>query len=360
MRQCAKVTSLPSFQRIRNVALLNFKGELLYLQTTGILYLAPPDLHDLPGGFQRWLWQVGILQRAFPNSTLRLDNVVDTADGAGIHHLLSCTELRGVTICLTPTPGGQAMATLGRLHGSRLQLQVPQPAFPMLEAEPALAAHVSQAALPHSWSAFAGSALADQISRLSSLTHLRLPVRDPALEKAGMLDALRQLPTLQSLFCMGHNMQTLLLHSVPRSWPLLTKLHLMPSCGTDLRDALGLVPCGAAVSPAAGTGCAQGRIAVPDGPDQPDLPLLGASRHRQLSVLSAGPPRSSGGSHSQIAQHNYQLLPAAVSGHGQPPTSAPEKPAVPGAHLFRPLVGSFRHPKAFASHSPRFNFCDVC
>ena len=44
--------------------------------------------------FKRWLWQVGILQRAFPNSILKLDDVVYTTDEVDIHRLLSCTELR--------------------------------------------------------------------------------------------------------------------------------------------------------------------------------------------------------------------------------------------------------------------------
>ena len=122
---------------------------LMYSQPAGTLCLEAPNLHCLPTReFQHWLWQVGVLQRSFPNSILKLDDVVRTAPEHNIRHLLSCTELRDVTIRLTPAPGRQAVATLGRLHGSRLQLQVPADAFPMLCAEPMLATHVSQAALP--------------------------------------------------------------------------------------------------------------------------------------------------------------------------------------------------------------------
>ena len=130
---------------------------------------------------QRWLWQVGVLQRAFPNSTLKLDNVVCTASEHDIHHLLSCTELRDVTICPTIMLGESyrqlwsAIASLGRLHGGRLQLQVAGPdAFRMLKAEPSLAAHVSQAALPWGWIADAGSGLAGQVSSFTCLTKLTL------------------------------------------------------------------------------------------------------------------------------------------------------------------------------------------
>ena len=44
--------------------------------------------------------------------------------------------------------------------------------------------------------------------------------------EAGMPDALQQLSMLQSLCCLGNDMQTPLVHSVPLSWPLLTKLQL--------------------------------------------------------------------------------------------------------------------------------------
>ena len=47
----------------------------------------------------------GVLQRAFPNSTLKLDDFTSTAgdaDTADIHHLLRCTELRSITFCLHP------------------------------------------------------------------------------------------------------------------------------------------------------------------------------------------------------------------------------------------------------------------
>ena len=46
--------------------------------------------------FQRWLWQVGVLQRAFPNSILRLDARICTLDEVDVHRLLSCRELRDV------------------------------------------------------------------------------------------------------------------------------------------------------------------------------------------------------------------------------------------------------------------------
>ena len=172
---------------------------------------------------------MGILQRAFPNSTLRMDNVVRTADAASIHQLLNCTELRDVTICPTSKPvrrarQWQALAALDRLHGGRLQLRVSAHAFRMLAAEPALAAHVSQATL--AWGAGAGSSLADQVSSLSSLTKLTLRNRDSPLGAAGMLDALRQLSALQSLHCLASAMRMLLVNSVPSSWPLLTTLQL--------------------------------------------------------------------------------------------------------------------------------------
>ena len=89
-------------------------------------------------------------------------------------------ELRDVTVCPTSSPSRcdrqfwQAIASLGRLHGARLQLHVPAQSFMMLEAEPSLAAHVSQAELPESRSANAGRNLADQVSSLSSLTKLTL------------------------------------------------------------------------------------------------------------------------------------------------------------------------------------------
>ena len=89
---------------------------------------------------------------------------------------------------------------------------------------PALAAHVLEAALPHRWSA----GLADQVGSLSSLTDLTLPAQDPVLGQAGMMDALRQLSGLQSLSCLGSDLQTLLAKSVPHSWSLLTKLKLFP------------------------------------------------------------------------------------------------------------------------------------
>ena len=87
----------------------------------------------------------------------------------------------------------------------------------MLEADPTLAAHVSQAALPCSWSRAATSSLADQVSSLSGLTKLTLPDRGfwqdaGLLAEAGMLDALQQLSMLQSLCCLGDDMQTLLVH----------------------------------------------------------------------------------------------------------------------------------------------------
>ena len=181
---------------------------------------------------------MGVLQRAFPNSTLRLNSVVGTADEEDVLQLLSCTELRGVKICPTPAPGGrdrqlwQAIASLGRLHGGRLQLVAGPGAFGMLEAEPSLGAHVSQAALPRS--IVMGSSLADQVSSLSSLTKLALRNQDSALGESGMLDALRQLSVLQSLCCPGGVMQRLLVNSVPSSWPLLTNLQvIMPAWGLD-------------------------------------------------------------------------------------------------------------------------------
>ena len=121
----------------------------------------------------------------------------------------------------------QAIPTLGRLHGSRLQIQVPERAFSMLEAEPMLAAHVSQASLPWDLHADAGSGLVDQVSSMSSVTRLNLPVLASVRGKPGMLDALRQLSALQSLLCVGTDMQTVLVNSVPRSWSLLTRLQVI-------------------------------------------------------------------------------------------------------------------------------------
>ena len=89
----------------------------------------------------------------------------------------------------------------------------------MLEAEPSLAAHVSQAR-----SANAG--LADQITSLSSLTKLTLYNQDSELKEAGVLDALRQLSGLQSLRCLDSVVQMLLVDSVPGSWSLLTRLEV--------------------------------------------------------------------------------------------------------------------------------------
>ena len=152
-----------------------------------------------------------------------------------IHHLLSCTELRNVTICPTPLAAGwgahdrqfwQAVASLGWQHGGRLQLLAGPGNSQMLEAEPSLAALVSQA-----WGADAVSGWADQVSSLSSLTMLALNKRRSALGDAGMLDALRQLSALQSLHCPGDVMQTLLVKAVPRSWSLLTELQLTPFSG---------------------------------------------------------------------------------------------------------------------------------
>ena len=57
--------------------------------------------------------------------------------------------------------------------------------------------------------------------------------------------------------------------------------------GSWLRE-FGLVPCGAAESPAGGTGHAQSRAAVSDGPDQPDLQLLAASRHNGFQCSRLG------------------------------------------------------------------------
>ena len=213
-------------------------------QSAGTFYLETPYL-DTPylnrpylarRDFQRWLRQVGMLQRAFPNSTLRLNHVIRTADAGNIRRLLSCTELRGITIHPTPVPAGRArqvwraMASLGRRYSGRLQLHVlAGSTIQMLEAEPSLAAHVSQAGVGCGtpavlWDADAGSGLADQVSSLSSLTRLMLP--GLVLREAGMLDALRQLSALQSLFCLAGVMQTLLDNSVPSSWSLLTKLEV--------------------------------------------------------------------------------------------------------------------------------------
>ena len=201
---------------------------LLCPQPVGTLYLKRSKLDGLPRDFHRWLWQVGILQRAFPNSTLKLDSAVYTDEAAHIHHLLTCTELRGLTFWAASDssyrrqgPFWQAIAALGRLHGGRLQLWESQLASPMLVAEPSLAAHISGAAL--SRRADAGSSVADQVSRLSSLTKLVLHYR-PVLGEAGTLDALRQLSALQSLRCVGDILQTLLVSSVPSSWSLLTRL----------------------------------------------------------------------------------------------------------------------------------------
>ena len=167
-----------------------------------------------------------------------------------LRHLLSCTELRDVTICPIAFPGDrhywQAVATLGRLHGRRLQLQLTRRSLPVLEEEPSLAAHVSQAELSWPWRADDRSGLVDQVSSLSSLTKLTLRVQasaqgggPPGLGvqggtalrwalagtshqgrvDAGMLDALRQLPALQSLHCLATVLETLLVNSVAAAGP---------------------------------------------------------------------------------------------------------------------------------------------
>ena len=96
----------------------------------------------------------------------------------------------------------------------------------MLEADPVLPAHVSQASLSWSASDDADSSLADQVSSLSGLTKLELGNRDSPLGAAGMLDALRQLSALQSLHCLASAMRMLLVNAVPSSWSLLTILQL--------------------------------------------------------------------------------------------------------------------------------------
>ena len=190
---------------------------------------------------------MGALQCAFPNSTLELDNVFTTADETYISRLLSCTELRGITICPINVPvgrhwqGWRTMAALGRLHGSRLQLKVLNPGtFVMLVAEPSLTAHVAQAdssfGTELTWGAD-DSGLARQVSSMSSLTRLLLSHNSGlygarVLKRAGMLDALRQLPVLLSLICLDDDMQTLLVNSVPGSWSLLTELELSPSASS--------------------------------------------------------------------------------------------------------------------------------
>ena len=201
--------------------------DLLSPQTAGTLHLKTPSLRGPPREFQYWQRQVGIIQRAFPNSTLRLDWKVWTVAEVDVHRLLSCTELRRVTICSTLVPGRpdrqfwQAMAALGRQHGGRLQLVAWPGTFQMLQAEPSLAGHVSQA-----WGGHDFSSLVDLPSSLSSLTKLTLTHEDSVQGKAGLLEALRQLSALQSLHCWGTVMQTLLVNSVPRSWSLLKALQI--------------------------------------------------------------------------------------------------------------------------------------
>ena len=96
-----------------------------------------------------------------------------------------------------------------------------------------LAVHVSQAALPCDWSADASSSFADQVSSLSRLTELTLPIQGSVLGRAGTLDALRQLSMLQSLSCRGDDLQTLLVNSVSCSLSLLTRLQVIrPDSGS--------------------------------------------------------------------------------------------------------------------------------
>ena len=90
-----------------------------------------------------------------------------------IRRLLSCTELRDITISPINVPVGRDwqvwrgnVAALGRLHGSRLQLEVRESStFRTLAAEPSLNAHVAQADVRYepelAWSA-AGSGLTHQ------------------------------------------------------------------------------------------------------------------------------------------------------------------------------------------------------
>ena len=112
----------------------------------------------------------------------------------------------------------------------------------------------------------------DQVSSLGSITKLTLPDRVSVadagmLEEAGMLDTLQQL-MLQSLCCLGNDMQMLLVHSVPSSWPLLTKLQLrFPG-----RDAPNMSLVEQQCPQLQALAVPQGHIAVPDCPDQPDLP----------------------------------------------------------------------------------------
>ena len=167
---------------------------------------------------------MGVLQRLFRNSTLAMDAVVCTADEQNIH--LSPAQLHRAQGCHYLPHTYARRASIG--HSGQAPWQPPAAhAFPLLEAEPALAAHVSQATLPWSWSVGAGSSLADQVSSLSSLTKLTLGNRDSPLGAAGMLDALRQLSALQSLHCLADVMQTLLVSSVPSSWPLLARLQII-------------------------------------------------------------------------------------------------------------------------------------
>ena len=173
---------------------------------------------------------MGTLQRAFPNSTLRLASVVPAAykGWQNIQDLLNCVKLRDVTLGLGRRwQSWPALAALGRQHGGRLQLQVTRScAYKMLETEPSLAAYMVQAELPWSWRAGAGSGLARQVSSLSSLTKLTLRDQNLLLVGPSMLDALRQLSGLQSLQCLDNAMQMLLINSVPRSWSRLTELQL--------------------------------------------------------------------------------------------------------------------------------------
>ena len=71
----------------------------------------------------------------------------------------------------------------------------------------------------------------------------------------------------------------------------------------------GLGPRGAAVSPAAGTGYAQGHIAVPDGPDQP---ILGPANTGSLTTQTAFSALGwLGHLHVRIAAH-LNLLPSTL------------------------------------------------
>ena len=206
---------------------------------------------------------------------------------------------------------------------------------------------------------------------MNGVTKLTLPNRGfcqdvGLLGQAGMLDALQQLSMLQSLCCLEDDMQTLLVHSVPLSWPLLTKLQLGLSAGNSAGersapdwslvvqqspqlqalDTLKAVPlCLTALTSLT---C---NYWLPQDTDSFQCSRLGHLHVRGLASANLLPSTLTSLTLNYIGKFVYL----------RSPRSAPEKPAVTGAHLFHVPVGeSFTDPMSCVRHSRCPEFCDVC